>query len=100
MPETVILEDYSTNNNLTNKKKRHSFRKFFQWNAEKYNKNDDTVEKINSIYKANNSTTVGSKRQKSSRSFYHFLEKIINQILKMLLLMTMKFVRIVVLDFL
>lgn len=75
MTETVILEDYSTTNNLTNKKKRHSFRKFFQWNAEKYNKNDDTVEKINSIYKANNSTTVGSKKTKKFKKFLSFSRK-------------------------
>lgn len=29
MPETVILEDYSTNNNLTNKKKDTHLESFF-----------------------------------------------------------------------
>ncbi|KAL6934919.1 hypothetical protein ACO0R3_000884 [Hanseniaspora guilliermondii] len=75
MTEIVVLESYSTINNLTSNKKRHSFRKFFQWNSEKYNKNDETVEKINSIYKANNSTTLESKKTKKLKKFLSFSRK-------------------------
>lgn len=75
MTETIILEDCSTSNNLTNKKKRHSFRKFFQWNTEKYNRHDDTVKKINGLYKANNPTTVGPKKTKKFKKFLSFSKK-------------------------
>lgn len=75
MAETVILEDYSSTNHLSKKKKRRSFRKLFQWNADKNDKNDDTVEKINSIYKANNSTELGTKKKTKFKKFLSFSRK-------------------------